>query len=107
MVLEEEGIDGGRDRGGGCGAAGWEGTGAGEDGAENREDGEPRLLAPSLRIGVDGYATFNNFDKTMWGEWLTVAIVTAGRETEEVLGIFLGGSPDLVILVIIYELATL
>ena len=106
MVLEE-GIDGGRDRGGGCGAAVWGGTGAGEDGAENREDGEPRLLAPSLRIGVDGYATFNDFDKTMWEERLTVVMVTAGRETEEVLGIFFGGSPDLVILVIIYELAAL
>lgn len=59
MVLEEEGIGGGRDRGGGCGAV-WEWTGAGEDGAENREDGEPRLLVSSLRIGVDGYATFND-----------------------------------------------
>lgn len=34
-------------------------------------------------------------------------MIAAGRETEEVLGNFLGGSPDLVILVIIYELAAL
>jgi hypothetical protein len=63
LVLEEEGIGGGRDRGGGGGAAGWEWTGAGEDGAENREDGEPRLLVSSLRIG-DGYAAFNDVDNT-------------------------------------------
>jgi hypothetical protein len=62
LVLEEEGIGGGSDRGGGGGAAGWEWIGAGEDGAENREDGEPRLLVSSLRIGVDSYATFNDVD---------------------------------------------
>lgn len=67
LVLEEEGIGGGRDRDGGGGAAGWEWTGAGEDGAENREDGEPRLLVSSLRIGVNGYATFNDVDNTMVG----------------------------------------
>lgn len=78
MVLEEEGIGGGRDRGGGGGAAGWEWTGAGEDGAENREDGEPRLLVSSLRIG-DGVAR------------------VVGRESEEVLGNFLGGSPDVTV----------
>jgi hypothetical protein len=66
FVLEKEGIDGGWERGGG-GVGGLEWIGAGEDGAENRDDGEPGILASSLRIGVAGYATFNEVDNTMAG----------------------------------------
>ena len=61
-MLEREGIGGG-----GCRVAGWERIGAGEEGAENRDDGEPRLLVSPPRIGVAGYATFNEVDNTMAG----------------------------------------
>lgn len=61
LVLGGDGIGGGRDRGG-CGAAGREWIGAGDEGAENKDDGESRLLVSPPRIGVAGYATFNEVD---------------------------------------------
>jgi hypothetical protein len=49
--------------GGGCGAAGWEGIGAGEEGAENRDDGESRPLLAPPRVGVAGYEVLNDANK--------------------------------------------
>ncbi len=81
-VLVGEGICGGRDRGE-CGAAGWERIGAGEEGAENRDDGESRLLV-SPRVGVAGYATFNDVDNIMVGR---MADRNDGRGRDDGLGI--------------------
>lgn len=48
---------GGIERAGGFGAAGWEGRiGAGEDGAENRDDGESRIWLVSLASSRGGVA---------------------------------------------------
>lgn len=41
-------------RTGGSGAAGWEGRGTGDEGAENRDDGEPWVILVTPRVGVAG-----------------------------------------------------
>jgi hypothetical protein len=46
-------------RRGGC-SAGWEGIGAGEEGAENRDDGESWTLLAPPRVGVAGYEVLSD-----------------------------------------------